>query len=1014
MNVNVLLGKGANGGTASGGGVTSVNTATGGLTIAAGSGITVGTAGTTITISATGAGGGSVFLDSAFAIQNSADATKQLEVSLGSMTTGKIVTLSFANTTTATLNVPNFATGDIVATAAVANVFTNKNSFNLGGGFDTEIVGKGSGNAASTAANNTVFGAQSLFSVTTGTGNTSFGAQNAESLTTGSNNVFIGNSVAQTLGATGNSNILIGTLADVPSAGTSNTLVFGAANSQIHTVYIGGGASASAPSALTINATSGLGANVAGAAMALVGGAGTGTGIGGAVSIQTAPIGSSGSTANVPTSRFSIAGDGGISIPGLATGSAPSVSAASAGTLYFNSTTSNLMLSINTAAYVPVMTNPMTTLGDLTYGGNSGVPTRLAGNTTTTNMFLAQVGTGSASAAYGLVTIQVSDIPPLPASSITSGVLGTTYGGLGQNASAAANGAIPIGTSSGLALGVPTGTAPLVVTVGSGTLNISIGTIGIANGGSGLTTTAPYAVFCGGTSSTSAFQQVSGLGSTGNILTSNGTGALPTWQSPAAAVTSVNALTGALNIVAGANITVTPSGSTITITGTGGGGGGGVSSATNNTVASSIGVYDTITGSNLQFKPLVAGSGTILLDGGTGNGITIASGGTVHSVADAAYTMLSTQAEVIYTSITASRTVTLPAASSVNPGVHLIVRDTSGSLTQAINVIISRAGSDTIEGGTVSWTIRTPNGFREFASDGVSNWHLVSMSRDVQFWGTVGSKTWNAEPGAKFGYVECIGGGSGGGGGAQQPSGTASVGGGGGSGGGYSAMPFLVSDAGATQPVVVGAAGTGGAGGATNGSAGSNPVGGGNSSFGVGTIACEVTAVGGIAGTGGGAGTGGVSGPGGYGLNAGWLGGAASTTGGAGNSAQTGYSFAAGAGGSGGGIPTAATPFSFGGHGGSGGMRTSNFGSPGSQGNARVNTDGATGNSPPSITLVGYAIGAPGAAGGSSSILTTGGLGGTGASPGGGGGGGGAALNGHSGGAGGNGGVGCVSVSQGL
>lgn len=42
---------------------------------------------------------------------------------------------------------------------------------------------------------------------------------------------------------------------------------------------------------------------------------------------------------------------------------------------------------------------PMTTLGDIIYGGVSGVATRLPGNTTTTQKFLTQTGTGSASGA---------------------------------------------------------------------------------------------------------------------------------------------------------------------------------------------------------------------------------------------------------------------------------------------------------------------------------------------------------------------------------------------------------------------------------------------------------------------------------------------------------------------------------------------------------------------------------------------------------------------------------------
>ena len=46
-----------------------------------------------------------------------------------------------------------------------------------------------------------------------------------------------------------------------------------------------------------------------------------------------------------------------------------------------------------------VLSNPMTTLGDIIYGGASGLATRLAGNTTATRKFLAQTGDGSNSAA---------------------------------------------------------------------------------------------------------------------------------------------------------------------------------------------------------------------------------------------------------------------------------------------------------------------------------------------------------------------------------------------------------------------------------------------------------------------------------------------------------------------------------------------------------------------------------------------------------------------------------------
>jgi hypothetical protein len=56
------------------------------------------------------------------------------------------------------------------------------------------------------------------------------------------------------------------------------------------------------------------------------------------------------------------------------------------------------------------------------------------------------------------------------------------------------------------------------------------GTLLVGNGGTGITSATAYAVICGGTTSTGAFQSVSGVGTAGQVLTSNGAGALPTWQ----------------------------------------------------------------------------------------------------------------------------------------------------------------------------------------------------------------------------------------------------------------------------------------------------------------------------------------------------------------------------------------------------------------------------------------------------------------------------------------------------
>jgi len=69
--------------------------------------------------------------------------------------------------------------------------------------------------------------------------------------------------------------------------------------------------------------------------------------------------------------------------------------------------------------------------------------------------------------------------------------------------------------------------------------------LAVNQGGTGVATTTAYAVQCGGTTSTGAFQAVSGLGTSGQLLTSNGAGALPSWQNAPVSTT----ITGTANQV---------------------------------------------------------------------------------------------------------------------------------------------------------------------------------------------------------------------------------------------------------------------------------------------------------------------------------------------------------------------------------------------------------------------------------------------------------------------------------
>lgn len=61
--------------------------------------------------------------------------------------------------------------------------------------------------------------------------------------------------------------------------------------------------------------------------------------------------------------------------------------------------------------------------------------------------------------------------------------------------------------------------------------SIVLGTpLAVNYGGTGRTSATAYAVLCGGTTSTGAFQSVASVGTSNQVLTSNGPGALPTFQ----------------------------------------------------------------------------------------------------------------------------------------------------------------------------------------------------------------------------------------------------------------------------------------------------------------------------------------------------------------------------------------------------------------------------------------------------------------------------------------------------
>ena len=113
---------------------------------------------------------------------------------------------------------------------------------------------------------------------------------------------------------------------------------------------------------------------------------------------------------------------------------------------------------------------------------------------------------------------------------------GSTLSGLAT----AANGVL-ITNSSGvpsISSTLPSAVQGNITSLGTITSGIWHGTpVVVAYGGTGDSTFTAYSLIAAGTTATGAFQNVSGVGTSGQILTSNGAGSLPTWQANAASGT---------------------------------------------------------------------------------------------------------------------------------------------------------------------------------------------------------------------------------------------------------------------------------------------------------------------------------------------------------------------------------------------------------------------------------------------------------------------------------------------
>lgn len=169
--------------------------------------------------------------------------------------------------------------------------------------------------------------------------------------------------------------------------------------------------------------------------------------------------------------------------------------------------------------------------GDIVYNSNSGnLRAYIAG---------AWVSLGSGGGG-GVASFSAGTTGFLPSSATTGAI--TLTGTLNV-----ANGGTGATTLSGLLRG--NGISPITGSALVGLASEVSGTLLVGNGGTGITTNTAFAVVLGGTTNGGALTQVVGVGNAGQVLTSNGAGLAPTWQTGGATV--------ALNSVVGATASAT-------------------------------------------------------------------------------------------------------------------------------------------------------------------------------------------------------------------------------------------------------------------------------------------------------------------------------------------------------------------------------------------------------------------------------------------------------------------------
>ena len=171
-------------------------------------------------------------------------------------------------------------------------------------------------------------------------------------------------------------------------------------------------------------------------------------------------------------------------------------------------------------------------LGTIATQASSNVSITGGSITGITDLAVADGGTGASTAAGARTALGLvigTDVQAYDAGLTDIAGLAVTDGNIivGNGTNWVAESGATARTSLGLGSIATQASSSVTITGGSVT---GITDITVADGGTGRSSHTAYGVLCGGTTTTGAQQSVSGLGTSGQVLTSNGAGALPTWQ----------------------------------------------------------------------------------------------------------------------------------------------------------------------------------------------------------------------------------------------------------------------------------------------------------------------------------------------------------------------------------------------------------------------------------------------------------------------------------------------------